>query len=729
MPLPTCINHLKCFIGLLFFIFQTTETAYAVTYADDVAPIIQESCITCHNPNGIGPFSLTNYEEVRRRGRQISEVTQSRYMPPWKPDADYGPALIGERRLSESQIQSIQSWYASGMESGDLSKLTPYTPPTNEWQLGTPDLIIQLDEPFRLPAEAEDIYQNFVIPLPINKTVYVRAFELMPESRLAIHHALLTVDNTRKSRERDAADPGPGWNGMEIGGDPPAGHIIGWTPGQEPYQAYPGTAWKLTPGDDLVLQLHMLPTGKPESVNPKLALFFADKEPTLPSYVFQLRNYDIDIPPEDSNYLRTGSMRVPVPVKVVSVYPHAHYLGKDIQLYAKLPNGDTQWLLRIPDWDFNWQGDYRFKDPIDLPAQSTLHMAYTFDNSSLNPRNPSSPPKRVTGGWRSYDEMAEAMIQVIPSNKEDLELLVETQLQYDFELAGGEARYHYYNGIALEQVNEPEQALKAYLKSIELDPEEARAYARVGDLLYQRGEIDDAEAYFDESLAYEPALVTSRLGKAKILLYKKQLRPAGFILKELYSEMPDNLQITMLLSNFYRATNDPVMAQSTMEQGLKYFSKSASFRMEYGRLLLSLSQLSKAEIELQEALRIERNLGNNPKLLSATHYLLATLHQKQGELKQATMLARQSLDLNADYLEALLLSASLAIELGDIPIARKHLHTLVARPENETYPYQDILANIPLSTGADLLVEAYESAGKPELAEKSLRFSETLKQE
>ena len=193
--------------------------------------------------------------------------------------------------------------------------------------------------------------------------------------------------------------------------------------------------------------------------------------------------------------------------------------------------------------------------------------------------------------------------------------------------------------------------------------------------------------------------------------------------------MPDNLQITMLLSNFYRATNDPVMAQSTMEQGLKYFSKSASFRMEYGRLLLSLSQLSKAEIELQEALRIERNLGNNPKLLSATHYLLATLHQKQGELKQATMLARQSLDLNADYLEALLLSASLAIELGDIPTARKHLHTLVARPENETYPYQDILANIPLSTGADLLVEAYESAGKPELAEKSLRFSETLKQE
>ncbi len=729
MPLPTCINHLKCFIGLLFFIFQTTETAYAVTYADDVAPIIQESCITCHNPNGIGPFSLTNYEEVRRRGRQISEVTQSRYMPPWKPDADYGPALIGERRLSESQIQSIQSWYASGMESGDLSKLTPYTPPANEWQLGTPDLIIQLDEPFRLPAEAEDIYQNFVIPLPINKTVYVRAFELMPESRLAIHHALLTVDNTRKSRERDAADPGPGWNGMEIGGDPPAGHIIGWTPGQEPYQAYPGTAWKLTPGDDLVLQLHMLPTGKPESVNPKLALFFADKEPTLPSYVFQLRNYDIDIPPEDLNYLRTGSMRVPVPVKVVSVYPHAHYLGKDIQLYAKLPNGDTQWLLRIPDWDFNWQGDYRFKDPIDLPAQSTLHMAYTFDNSSLNPRNPSSPPKRVTGGWRSYDEMAEAMIQVIPSNKENLELLVETQLQYDFELAGGEARYHYYNGIALEQVNEPEQALKAYLKSIELDPEEARAYARVGDLLYQRGEIDDAEAYFDESLAYEPALVTSRLGKAKILLYKKQLRPAGFILKELYSEIPDNLQITMLLSNFYRATNDPVMAQSTMEQGLKYFSKSASFRMEYGRLLLSLSQLSKAEIELQEALRIERNLGNNPKLLSATHYLLATLHQKQGELKQATMLARQSLDLNADYLEALLLSASLAIELGDIPTARKHLHTLVARPENETYPYQDILANIPLSTGADLLVEAYESAGKPELAEKSLRFSETLKQE
>ncbi len=273
---------------------QTTDET--VTFADHISPIIRKNCVVCHQPDGIGPFDLSTFEQVRRRARLITEVTQSRYMPPWKPHPDYGPELIGERRLSDREIDMISSWYESGMPAGELSNIPPAPDQSTNWTLGQPDLIVELPEPYSLQAEGIDVYRNFAIPVPLNETRYVQSFELLPESRLAIHHALLMLDDSGRSRQRDIEEAGVGFDGMGIGSSaPPSGHIVGWTPGQVPYQAYPGTAWKLSPGTDLVLQLHLLPSGKRESINPKIGLYFTKEPPNKPSFVLQMRSYDVEI--------------------------------------------------------------------------------------------------------------------------------------------------------------------------------------------------------------------------------------------------------------------------------------------------------------------------------------------------------------------------------------------------------------------------------------------------
>ncbi|NET39658.1 MAG: hypothetical protein F6K19_48150, partial [Cyanothece sp. SIO1E1] len=326
--------------GVLGLVTLTAQQDLSPNFASDVEPIIRGNCVICHHPEGIGPFSLQTYEQVRRRGRQIHEVTQSRYMPPWKPDPDYGPPLIGERRLSEAQIQTLASWYASGMPPGDLDSLPPIEEIKSDWVLGEPDLVMDLPEAFTLVSEGEDVYRNFVLPIPLSETRYVRAFQLKPRTQLAIHHALVMIDDTGRSRVRDAEDEDIGFDGMGVGASkPPNGHILGWTPGQDPYEAYPGTAWAMQPGQDLVLQLHLLPTGKEEAINPQLGFYFADSPPTNSAYVFQLRRYDLDIAPGETDYLVESSLELPVAGKVVSVYPHAHYIGKDIQMFATLPDG------------------------------------------------------------------------------------------------------------------------------------------------------------------------------------------------------------------------------------------------------------------------------------------------------------------------------------------------------------------------------------------------------
>ena len=192
----------------------------------------------------------------------------------------------------------------------------------------------------------------------------------------------------------------------------PEGHFLSWQPGRGPYVTADGSAWTIPEGADLVVQLHLKPSGKPEPIHPEIGLYFTDQPPTNHLFKLLLGSKRIDISPGDRAYVVTDHFRLPVDVQVTALNPHAHYLGKDLQGFATLPDGTRKWLLWIPNWSFFWQGDYRLRQPLSLPAGSDLQMRYTYDNSVANVENPSNPPRRVRYGTQTTDEMAELWVQV-----------------------------------------------------------------------------------------------------------------------------------------------------------------------------------------------------------------------------------------------------------------------------------------------------------------------------
>ena len=310
---------------------HTEDDERALTFSEDIAPILYRNCVVCHNPDGVGPFSLIGYEQVRKRGGDIAEVVESRLMPPWKPKKGYGPHLRNSRGLDDSDILKIQRWVASGSPSGDFSKVPPVPEIPKSWALGEPDLVLEFPEPYTLPADGIDIYRNFVILIETTKSRYVKAVEFLPESRLVIHHAVIFMDDSSWARERDAAEGGPGFESMNLSGlsNPEESMFIGWAPGSIAYEAYPGTEWKLLPRVDFVVQLHMLPTGRPETISPKIGIYFSDTVPTRLSTFLLLSSREIDIPAGEAKYQLRESIRLPIESHILGVFPHAHYLAKD----------------------------------------------------------------------------------------------------------------------------------------------------------------------------------------------------------------------------------------------------------------------------------------------------------------------------------------------------------------------------------------------------------------
>lgn len=395
-----------------------------------IAPIVFKNCTPCHRPEESGPFSLLTYKDVKKRARQIVRVTESRFMPPWLP-ASTGERFLDEKRLEDREIKLIRRWVEDGAIEGNPEDLPAQPKFTHGWQLGPPDLILELPERYTLPAEGTDVFRNFVIPLPISRPRYVRAVELRPGNPQIIHHAVTGVDRSGVSRQEDSKDEEPGYPGMEMKGSQIIdGHYFTWTPGKEPFKGNEGMAAQLHPNSDVILQLHMLPNGKREPIRPKLGLFFTDEPPTIHPYVLILELEKIDIPAGKSDYMDTDTYKTLMDFEILAVYPHAHYLGKEVEAYALLPDGTKQWLVHIPEWDFNWQTDYQFRDRVTVPAGSTLTMRWTYDNSSGNVRNPNRPPKRVRHGDRSFDEMGQLFIRVLPTNEEDRRKMREQYLRH-----------------------------------------------------------------------------------------------------------------------------------------------------------------------------------------------------------------------------------------------------------------------------------------------------------
>ncbi len=388
--------------------------ASKVTYNRQIAPILYANCAECHRPGEVAPFSLLTYDDAAKRSQFLAEVTRKHVMPPWKAQIGHG-RFLGERRLTDAELDVIESWANAGAPEGDAADLPPQPQFASGWRLGKPDLEIKVPQPFTIPPSGEDIFQHFVLPLNLPENKMVVGFEFRPGNPAVVHHAILFLDSSGMARRKDEETPEPGYTTFGSIGVAVSGIIGVWTPGMTP-RYYPQNAGlPVSKGTDLVLQLHIHPTGKEETDQSSLALYFADKpvERTMSRAPFLVGSLLIDIKPGSKDHTITSSVTLPADVTLISLLPHMHLIGKEMKLTATLPDGSVQPIIWIDDWNFYWQDNYVFHEPVRLPKGTKLDLVSRYDNSSENPLNPSKPPKRVFFGNGSTDEMCFGIFQLI----------------------------------------------------------------------------------------------------------------------------------------------------------------------------------------------------------------------------------------------------------------------------------------------------------------------------
>jgi tetratricopeptide (TPR) repeat protein/mono/diheme cytochrome c family protein len=486
----------------------------AVTFNKDIAPILFANCASCHRPGEVAPFPLLTYADAVKRADRIVEQTSRRHMPPWLPEPGELP-IIGERRLRDDQIDAIQRWVKGGKEEGKAADLP--APPSwpDGWRLGRPDAIVTTARPFNLSPSKDDVYRNLVLRTSLASDVYVRAVEFRTEGA-PIHHAVIRVDRTQASRRRDGADGQPGFDGMSWQNvQDPDGQFIGWAPGRGPILSPDGIPWRLERGADLVVELHLVPSKKPLVIQPTIGLFLSSTPPVQTPLTVRMASKLIDIPAGQSDYIVTDTYDLPVPVDLMSVYPHAHYLGKDMLVTAALPDGAVKTLLHIKQWSFHWQQDYRYATPIPLPRGTRLTMRYTYDNSENNDENPRHPPVRVQLGPKSTDEMAELGLQVMPKSVADAAQLAQSFDERDTiaNVALGEARVRQapdeagnrtFLGGAYVEAGRFADAVPQLEAAIRLDGTSASAHGDLGTALMAQGRLADALAHLQRAAALAP---------------------------------------------------------------------------------------------------------------------------------------------------------------------------------------------------------------------------------
>ncbi len=651
------------------------------TFARDVAPILSKHCVTCHLPGETAPFSLLTFEDVRPRARRIADLTRSRAMPPWKPEPGHGH-FQGERRMTDAEIEVIQDWVAGGMTRGTNVDLPNPPKVSDSWRLGTPDVVVQMAEPYVLPAQRRDVFRTFVIPIPVNAPVYVRAVEFLPGNARVVHHANIKVDRTRLSRRRDDDGPGPGYEG---GGSReakfPDGMFLGWTPGQSPRVSPEGMSWRLEPQSDLVVELHLMPGEAPEPVRVSVGLFFTEERPSRTSYMLRLGRQDIDIAAGRRDYVNTDAYTLPVDVDALAVQPHAHFLAKDVRAWATLPGGAIVPLIYIKDWSFHWQDVYTYAQPLVLPRGTVIEMRYTYDNSAANRANPNRPPRRVTFGQTSASEMGSLWLQVVPRRPADL-----ARLEQDFgpkilrdDIAGNEkwleveprnAQLRAELAACYLEAGRPADALAQLNEALRLDPSAGRHYD-VGRVLLIQEDYDGADASFRKALELKPAFAEALYGLAVVKHGQRNLEDAIQLYGKALVAEPSN----------------------------------ASGHYNLGRALFERGQVDRAIQSYHKAIEL------SPEDADA-HQSLARALVMQNELAEAIYRYRRTLEIEPDRIGALL---DLAWIIATAPNVELRVPAEGVRLAERAVS----LTNGANATALDTLAAAYAAAGQTDRAVES----------
>jgi tetratricopeptide (TPR) repeat protein/mono/diheme cytochrome c family protein len=582
---------------------RSTRTDEAVTFSRDIAPILFARCAGCHRPGGDAPMPLLTYQQARPWARAIATEVTTREMPPWKPEPGFGE-FVGERRLTSREIGLIERWVAEGAAAGDPADLPPAPRASEGWQHGDPDLVVRLPE-FVLRAEGGDVFRNFVVALPVTETRYVRGLELRPGSRV-VHHANLRLDPTSASRRLDERDPEPGYDGMILrSADYPEGHFLGWTPGQAAPLAPPDLAWRLNPGTDLVVQLHMRPDGNATTLRPTIGLFFARDAPTRTPSILRLGRQTIDIAPGATNYRTSDSYVLPVDVEVHAIQPHAHARAREVQAWATLPDGARRPLIAIRRWDVHWQDQYRYAAPFWLPAGTRLDMEYVFDNADTNPRNPDRPVKRVMWGWRSSDEMGDVWVQVMTRSEEDRRRLdrdVRRKMAEE-DAIGSEAivrrepdHVDLRNDAAQLslELGRPDAALRHFEAVRRLEPQSAAARYNVGIALEAAGRVADAMRRYEEALDLDPEYSVAHNNLGTLLLAARRVEQARHHFERAVETGPNNAEAHNNLGGLLVAFGEVDRATTHLENALRLRPVYPEAHFNLGRAYASAGRLDEA---------------------------------------------------------------------------------------------------------------------------------------
>ncbi|HEX4165462.1 MAG TPA: tetratricopeptide repeat protein [Bryobacteraceae bacterium] len=600
---------------LCILVLATPLSGAPLTFNRDVAPLVYQHCAPCHHAGGVGPFPLMTYSDVSRHASQIVDVTRRRYMPPWPP-AHGQFQFAGDRSLSTAQIQLFAAWLAQGKPRGDPQDL-PLPPRfTTEWQMGPPDLVLKMPKPYRMPAAGTDVFRNFIVPSGLTETKYVRGLELHLTNPRVVHHANVVLDRTQSLRHRDGEDGQPGFPGMDVITEAapdnfdPDSHFLFWKPATVLRPQPEDMSWPLDPGTDLVLNLHLQPTGKAESVEVEIGLYFSSRAPSRFPMLLQLEHDGaLHIPPGDRQFAVTDSLVLPVAVDLLAIYPHAHYLGKTIDAWATLPSGARLSLIHINDWDINWQAEYEYEDPIPLPEGTKVAMRITYDNSTGNPRNPNHPPKLVETGNRSQDEMGHVWLQVLPKHSQTGPAdprfaLQEAIMRRRLEKYPADFVAH-YNLAALEQTRgQLNQAAAAYRDALRIDPMSATAHNSLATVFMEQDRISEAIPELRAALQADPNYLNARYNLARCLADHGDLQQAAAEYKTFLDARPEDAAAQAALGTIYfkqRAVNAALLC---FRKAAHLAPNDADVQANLGTLLAMTGDLPGAEQAFENALRL-----------------------------------------------------------------------------------------------------------------------------
>lgn len=522
----------------------TASAAPAATFSRDIAPIVYQKCAPCHHPGESAPFSLLTYQDVKKRAALVATVTRSGYMPPWLPQHGYGD-FADERRLTAEEIAAIASWVKDGAPEGVASEAPPPPDFPGDWQLGTPDLVIEAQSAFPLPASGPDVYWNCIFTPGLAARRWVRAIEIRPGDRRLVHHANLLVDRMGSARAQETA-PGKGFPGMDLilmnSPFDPDGHLLFWKPGSAPHVEPDGFALRLDPGNLLVLNMHLQPSGKPEEVRPSIGLYFTDKPQTKFPLVIELENDNaLDIPAGARDFVVSDDFKLPMDADILAVYPHAHYLGKLLEAWATLPDGSKIWLVRIPEWDSNWQAVYYYREPLSLPKGAVIHLRYHYDNGAANVRNRSKPPRRVRAGNQATDEMGHLWLQILPRGPGDRRReLQEAVIRHRLEKNPNDFEAHMNLGaIELTRLN-AQAAVTELREAVRLDASRPEAHNMLGLALASTGRNSEAIEQYILALRARPAYSSARFNLAVALAKAGRVDDAVDNLRRVLADYPED---------------------------------------------------------------------------------------------------------------------------------------------------------------------------------------------